>query len=444
MTGNGRKRKLQDSEICKSSSGNDFLKGLFLSGLHSTLETILRNFPIETVRICKTVSSEWSEMIGFFVDSKIPRVKDIFDNKLSFQWKKKKSVIERKVFEVGIDFLDYDHMIADETNICLSAMLIRPRIFIFDSKNSTLTQTLDLEAINRGPVFEGENTEIKLAMNKFSLVAYVCLEDGRKSGKGLCFIWKRNNSNFILDQICSVRKEGFHLRGGVVTEGPLVKNVPVIQREKVLVPVLTGNAKADYIIKIEPLKDFETDAPVRVSGPFQKSMSDIVDRRKYVFANTGSCWLNQRLTFYEKAKTKFSKVYKQRSGIMIGIDSQYIVVLWWTFKKPTVKPAFKGNTILEVYDVDNGDLKFSLEAEAVNIRSGMSKNPAAQICGGRMAFFGTLLGKSEMELNVFDLKSGELILNCSEDLKIPGGKNFVLERDRILVAHEGKMHSAKF
>ena len=48
------------------------------------------------------------------------------------------------------------------------------------------------------------------------------------------------------------------------------------------------------------------------------------------------------------------------------------------------------------------------------------------------------------EIYVFDMRSGDIILQWAQDLHLPMGSTFLLQRDKILVAYNGIITSAKF
>jgi len=77
---------------------------------------------------------------------------------------------------------------------------------------------------------------------------------------------------------------------------------------------------------------------------------------------------------------------------------------------------------------------------------------AVQINHGRVAVQGFVTIDAHIandnfglwELIVMDLETGRIMVRCAEDFNFPCDGRFVLERSRILVQTENRIHFAKF
>ena len=72
----------------------DILDQLYLKDMFSVLELIIFSLPPRTLQICKNVNKQWKTIVGQFHDSVVPRLRNIQDQLLAVEWKKKLPIIK--------------------------------------------------------------------------------------------------------------------------------------------------------------------------------------------------------------------------------------------------------------------------------------------------------------------------------------------------------------
>ncbi len=99
-----------------------------------------------------------------------------------------------------------------------------------------------------------------------------------------------------------------------------------------------------------------------------------------------------------------------------GIDENYVVI-----SEP--------DSVVKVLNLKDGSLEMSFNVE--NLFDSTAYE--SQIKCGRIALMGFLKESGRPDVVVFDLKTGQKIFSCRNDLQLNVGGNFVLERDQLLL-----------
>jgi hypothetical protein len=114
------------------SSKIDFIEEFYSRGLNTILEKIILVLPLPTLIDCLKVSKRWEDIVRFYNDSKNSRIRQILDERMRKEWRKKNPRIFTFTFEkLNIFQIDCLHIIADESEAIVAVHVNATEVKLF-------------------------------------------------------------------------------------------------------------------------------------------------------------------------------------------------------------------------------------------------------------------------------------------------------------------------
>ena len=375
------------------------------------------------------VSEEWKIIILQFYRSIAPRIIKLQDIRIAEEWRNKNFTLYSRALNNNLNFkIKCNGFISDQKVIAMKAILLpqrQPVILVYNALNFAWTHTLGLRQGQPGPgPTVTREIAISLKLDENYLYAYVYVK-----GDALArfLIWDRAaNFSPYTSQATIDMKNYPHLASSSIV------NIPRVHQGVLSIPCHKTALLKKYIYYFLDVKENVVKKRVEKDFPSEEF---------YLVPDGSGCYFtyeDNELKFYDaQDSVVWKKQVTGRSPAVIGLNDEYVAVAWVFVENLRV------NDLVEVYV-----LKTGVQALSVECKPYMKIASYVQFSGCRFAYSFPLSIYKPLEhgyeIFVYDLKIDKQILNLAKDFSCSSVGMFVLERDRIIIAHGEELHSANF
>jgi hypothetical protein len=413
----------------------------FHQGFDRILENIFISLPLKLLIACKMASKDWQKIVlHIHRHSRKTRLMKLQDIRIHEEWLMAKPRVRSVPFnELRPSVID---LVADEKNIILA--LVGPRqdikkseILILDSVNMTTIRILNVEervtALDIAAPGNSWSASMRLDLNEKYLVAALVFRTTYA-----ILIWDREH-DFSENPLALKRKT---ILGGKLDPYGLQAHrslflKPVISDDFVYLPICFNENQSTYEIvyscwnmsdgTFTDLIRKELSVPL-IGYNFLRICLSVKTSHILVFK---SCGDDEAFLFALNEREPIWTIGDLGCVPQLcGIDENYVVI-----SEP--------DSVVKVFSLKDGSLEMSFNVENLFDCSAYE----SQIKCGRIALMGFLKECGHTDVVVFDLKTGQKLFSCRNDLQLNVGGNFVLERDQLLLwsnFNEDNLLSLKF
>ena len=418
----------------------DFIVEFYDQGLHSILERIVLRLPPRTILSCKEVNNNWRQIILFYHQAENTRIAKIQDQRISEEWKKKTPIIYKLSLEkFQINHVSCFQITGDKIQIIIAANINHTKfakIIIVNADTLEVDCILDLKNEDEKDL---EVLELKIAVDKNFLAAFVA--DG--NNQQFYRVWNRSD-NYLENPVQRVWQPG-HPKATLLYIGTHIANIPFLKEGRLQI------SRREFIV--DPIYTYEewdlvqntTHQLTEVIPEFDYYIRRIFKLRNGMLAlhalhNT----LCKMLSYQRGNSVVWTKSFgASKQPTLIGFDEEYFALQQFNLINNDNITIFKvetGQPVFSFYSRRGKELSLDCEAQISNNRVAYK----GSICPNLNYDWTMTMTRSDIDLVIMNLGTGEKIISCSKDIGFPKISRFLLQKEKLIFEQDGSLHVALF